>query len=175
MRQMLRRVAPWRRAHVRGRRRVPSVLARVTVVREVPFQFDDAWFTTVVSAVLHCAHRKSPAEIAVLLSDDETLRRLNRTYRGHDYATDVLSFSSDDTSPSRFIGDIALSVPRIINQADAYGHGLPREAGYLLVHGTLHLLGHDHETDEDQRVMRVAEEAALAIVGLGRPPTSTGA
>lgn len=174
MRPMSRRAAPWCRSHVPGRRRAPSVLARVTVVREVPFQFDDAWFTTVASAVLHSTGRTAPAEIAVLLSDDETLCRLNRTYRGHDYATDVLSFSAGDPSPSNFIGDVALSVARVIDQADTYGHGLPREAGYLLVHGILHLLGHDHETDEDQKAMRAAEEAALAIVGLGRP-TGTGA
>jgi len=173
MRPMSRRAAPWRRAPVPGPRRTSPLLARVTVVREVPFQFDDAWFTTVASSVLHSTGRTSPAGIAILLSDDETLRRLNRTYRGHDYATDVLSFSAGDPSASTFIGDVALSVPRVIDQADMYGHGLAREAGYLVVHGILHLLGHDHETDEDQRVMRAAEEDALAIVGLGRPPTST--
>lgn len=169
MRRVSRRDAPWRRAHVPWRRRAPSALARVTVVREVPFPFDDPWFTTVASAALRSTGRTSPAEMAVLLSDDETLRRLNRTYRGHEYATDVLSFSPGDLSPSSFIGDVALSVARVIDQADTYGHGLPREAGYLLVHGILHLLGHDHETDEDQQVMRAAEEAALVIVGLGRP------
>ena len=169
MRPVSRRAAPWRRTQVKGRRRAPSALARITVVREVPFPFDDTWFTTVATAALQSTGRKSPAEIAILLSDDETLRRLNRTYRGHDYATDVLSFSAGDPTTSTFIGDVALSVPRVIDQADTHGHGLPREAGYLLVHGILHLLGHDHESDEDQRVMRAAEEAALAIVGLGRP------
>ncbi len=169
MRPVSRRAAPWRRTQVKGRRRAPSALARITVVREVPFPFDDTWFTTVATAALHSTGRISPADIAVLLSDDQTLRRLNRTYRGHDYATDVLSFSPGGPSPSRFIGDVALSVARVIEQADTHGHGLPREAGYLLVHGILHLLGHDHESDEDQKVMRAAEEAALAIVGLGRP------
>ncbi len=80
-----------------------------------------------------------------LLTGDETLRRLNRDFRAKDEPTDVLSFPSP--SPGGGMGDIAISVDRAREQADAFGHELCAELQVLLLHGVLHLLGHDHETD----------------------------
>ena len=80
-----------------------------------------------------------------LLTGDAELRRLNREFRSVDEPTDVLSFPS--ASPAGELGDIAISVERARDQARAYGHELGAEVQILLLHGVLHLLGHDHETD----------------------------
>lgn len=80
-----------------------------------------------------------------LITDDGELRRLNREFRGKDYATDVLSFPSE--SPIDSLGDIAISVERAAAQAAEHGHDTPTEIRILLLHGLLHLMGHDHEAD----------------------------
>ncbi|WP_321477454.1 rRNA maturation RNase YbeY [uncultured Paludibaculum sp.] len=83
-----------------------------------------------------------------LITGDEELRRLNREFRASDYATDVLSFPSG--SPVGPLGDIAISTERAQAQAAENGHSTPTEIQILLLHGLLHLLGHDHETDRGQ-------------------------
>jgi probable rRNA maturation factor len=80
-----------------------------------------------------------------LLTGDDELRRLNREFRGKDEPTDVLSFPS--ASPAGDLGDIAISVDRAQDQANSYGHELSSEVKILLLHGVVHLLGYDHETD----------------------------
>lgn len=79
-----------------------------------------------------------------LLTDDRELERLNRTFLGNDYATDVLSFPSGDSGS---LGDIAISVQRAQEQAAALGHETADELKVLMLHGLLHLLGYDHERD----------------------------
>ena len=79
-----------------------------------------------------------------LLTDDRELRRLNREFLAHDYATDVLSFPSGSDDP---LGDIAISVERAAAQAQEFGHSTDEEIKILMLHGVLHLLGMDHEKD----------------------------
>ncbi len=109
---------------------------------------------------------------------------LNRQFRNHEGVTDVLSFptlhyrsgnpnfSAGDRDPETgevFLGDIVICLPRMREQAAAYGHGEDRELCFLAAHGMLHLLGHDHETpEEDQRMSRM-QETALSAMGLSRP------
>lgn len=99
------------------------------------------------------------AGVGVMLTDDETLRRLNRDHRGRDATTDVLSFPSDvesdesewipeDVTSAGYLGDIAISVPEAARGADDAGHSLIDEVRLLAVHGLLHLLGHDDATDD---------------------------
>ena len=83
----------------------------------------------------------------VLFTDDAELQRLNHEFRGKDYPTDVLSFPSPAGS---FLGEIAISVDRAIEQARAFGHSLGQELEVLTLHGVLHLLGMDHESDRGQ-------------------------
>jgi len=78
-----------------------------------------------------------------LITGDSELRRLNREFRGKDYATDVLSFPGQDGH----LGDLAISVMRARAQAREFGHTTEQELRILMLHGVLHLLGHDHETD----------------------------
>lgn len=111
-------------------------------------------------------------EVTIVVTDDPGIHELNRQYRGVDSPTDVLSFPIEEDAPGagrfvlppgipRNLGDIVISFPRVIAQAEEYGHSSQRELGYLAVHGTLHLLGYDHETESDRQVMREKEEAAL--------------
>lgn len=103
-------------------------------------------------------------EVDVLLADDATLRRLNKTFRGKNKATDVLSFpaaGSDPEMPSHsdqeIAGDLAISLETAARQATAYGHSLRDEVRILLLHGLLHLSGLDHETDTGEMAAREAE------------------
>lgn len=117
----------------------------------------------------------APVEVSVALVTPEEIRELNRRYRQVDAETDVLSFGMDEgqtLSPlpgqARYLGDIAISLPRAVAQAREYGHSAEREVAYLTVHGVLHLLGHDHHEPAEQRRMREAEETTLAGLGLAR-------
>ena len=89
------------------------------------------------------------ATVAVRITDDEEMRRLNKTYAGEDHATDVLSFEGEGTH----VGDIAISWPRVVEQAQAWGHSEKDEVSVLLVHGLLHLLGWDHATPAESEEM----------------------
>ena len=116
-----------------------------------------------------------PAEVSVWITDEDELHTLNRQYRDKDSSTDVLSFGNDDdaafvTAPGqpRYLGDLAISFPHVMRQAEEYGHSRQRELGYLLTHGLLHLLGYDHEEPEDATRMRGREEALLGALGISR-------
>lgn len=97
-----------------------------------------------------------------LITGDAELRRLNRDYRGKDYPTDVLSFPLPNARNS--LGDIAISLPRARAQSREYGHTPEQEIQVLMLHGLLHLLGMDHETDRGQ--MARAEKRWRARLGL---------
>lgn len=129
-----------------------------------------------VTMVLTAERPATALEVGVLITDDAELQRLNRDFRGKDAATDVLSFADDQPSafvsaPDQlsYLGDIAVSYERALSQAAEYGHSAARELAFLAVHGTLHLLGYDHERGEaDAALMREREEAALARLDLPR-------
>lgn len=97
------------------------------------------------------------------------MRTLNRTYRGIDRPTDVLSFSMREGAFPRIqpdvLGDIVIAVPVALRQASAAGHDLHREVDLLLIHGLLHLLGYDHERcGRDEVSMKRKERALLALI-----------
>lgn len=89
------------------------------------------------------------AEVHLLLTGDETIRELNRRFLGEDRATDVLSFPDGDELPSggRLLGQIVISLDAARRQAAQFGHDELRELSELVLHGVLHLLGHDHHRD----------------------------
>jgi probable rRNA maturation factor len=97
-----------------------------------------------------------------LITSDKELRRLNRQFRSQDYATDVLSFPSADSGA--FLGDIAISYAKAKQQAAEHGHGVAQEVHILMLHGLLHLLGMDHETDNGE--MAQAEHEYRKKLGL---------
>ena len=106
------------------------------------------------------------ATMAVRLTDDEELRRLNRDFSGHDAVTDVLSFQGDDGH----LGDLAISWPAVVRQAKIHRHSAETELALLCVHGLLHLLGWDHATAAQRREMTRITVAALAESGIALAP-----
>ena len=105
------------------------------------------------------------ADVCILLTDDEEMRRLNLQFRGLDESTDVLSFPSGEFSGGS-LGDIAISVPYAERQAAARGVSLSQELGYLAIHGALHLLGFEDETDEQRAEMVEKMNAVALLAGL---------
>ena len=109
---------------------------------------------------------RSEAELSILITDDDEICSLNRDYRGIDRPTDVLSFSQlEGEGPvvlPHLLGDVVISWETAQRQASELGHEVPLEMKRLLVHGVLHLLGFDHEKDEEAaRIMREEEEKYL--------------
>lgn len=104
------------------------------------------------------------ATVAVRITDDEEMQLLNRTYAGDDHATDVLSFEGGGAH----VGDIAISWPRVVEQAEEWGHDEKEELSVLLVHGLLHLLGWDHRTPEETEEMW--RLTYIPLTGLRRSP-----
>jgi probable rRNA maturation factor len=88
--------------------------------------------------------------VAVRFVGDRTMRRLSRVFRGKDATTDVLSFPGEATPDGLHLGDIVLSVPQAMRQAAGNGNAPSRELRVLLLHGVLHCLGYDHETDDGE-------------------------
>lgn len=138
-----------------------------------------------VNAALENEGIDTPASVDVTFVSDRLIKEINRDYREKNSATDVLSFPMldffegkpdgdiedyvDEEDGYMFLGDIIISLERAQAQAEEYGHSFMREVGFLCVHSTLHLLGYDHEEDEESRKkMRIREEAALSKIGLTR-------
>ncbi|ERM92079.1 rRNA maturation RNase YbeY [Caldanaerobacter subterraneus] len=120
-------------------------------------------------------------EVSVSFVDNEEIRKLNKYYRGIDSPTDVLSFplmefeeiekgeeDEKDAEEIYPIGDIVISLEKAKGQAEEYGHSFEREVAYLTVHSMLHLLGYDHETEEERKLMREKEEKVMERLGLRR-------
>ncbi len=137
---------------------------------------DPAWSTLIPDLDSLCqtalnagaAQRSARGEVSVLLTDDSEIQTLNKQWRGKDEATDVLSFPADPMD-APFLGDIALALG--VTQADAKTRDLtlPQHVSHLLIHGLLHLLGHDHKDDTEAAEMEALEIEALASLGWPDP------
>ena len=115
-------------------------------------------------------------EATLLLTDDAAVRELNRQWRGQDKPTNVLSFPADMKSPPgepRHLGDIALAYETLAREAAAENKSLPNHMTHLVIHGILHLLGHDHESDAEAAEMERAEVTALEALGIADPYRET--
>jgi probable rRNA maturation factor len=130
-----------------------------------------------IEKAIAVAEGPEEAEVSLTLVDDQRIHELNRDYRGVDRPTDVLSFALQEETEDEpdildyeddLLGDIIISVERARSQAEEYGHSFERELVYLAVHGTLHLLGYDHEQEEDKVEMRRQEENVMSQIGLLR-------
>lgn len=135
-----------------------------------------AMLSRAIEEAIRLSDGPEEAEVSLMLVDDQRIHTLNLEYRGVDRPTDVLSFALqeelDDEPDSEFeddmLGDIIISAERAREQAKEYGHSLEREIVYLAVHGTLHLLGYDHEEEQDKQEMRSKEEEVMALLKLER-------
>ena len=114
-----------------------------------------------------CKHLKvNNPMLNIVIVDKERIQEINREYRNKDAVTDVISFAFEEVDDVeydniRFLGEIYICYYRCVEQAKEYGHSIKREFCYLAVHGLLHLLGYDHMTEEDKKVMRAEEENIL--------------
>jgi probable rRNA maturation factor len=119
-----------------------------------------------------------PAEFVVAFADDARVRELNRDFRGKDSATNVLSFPAPDDLPGpgpRLLGDVVLARETVAAEAAAEGKSIENHVRHLVVHGFLHLLGYDHETDAEAEQMERLETEVLAALGVPDPYGSTEA
>jgi probable rRNA maturation factor len=137
---------------------------------ETKFPFPENLLERAANAALEHESRSLDSELSIVLADDNRLHQLNRDYLGVDAPTDVLSFPASEMDPETgapYIGDILISIPRAQAQASAAGHPLESEVQLLVVHGVLHLLGHDHADAKEKARMWKAQAEVLAHLGLG--------
>ena len=121
-----------------------------------------------VRGTLNFEGHKGRAEVSVTFTDNAGIREINAAPRGIDAPTDVLSFPLFEERPdgTLMLGDIVLSLEKCRAQGEAFGHGFWRECAFLAVHSTLHLLGYDHETgEEDERDMRQRQTKIVEEIG----------
>ncbi len=156
---------------------------------EVCFDFDvEAVVKAVVEEVLDSEQCPYEAQVNVLLTDNEGIRQFNKEYRDIDRETDVLSFPNldfeepgfyeideemeaayfDPESGELILGDIIISVDKVIEQAQNYGHSKKREFAFLVAHSMLHLAGYDHMEPEEAAIMEAKQEAVLAKLNITR-------
>lgn len=168
---------------------LPAPNVSVQVFEAQSNHVDGGWIGSVSAAALR-GIGKSGEGLSVVITDDETVAELNRTHRGLDETTDVLSFSyshsgsyyggdehnseiadSDDfilpPEVEADLGEIVISYPQAERQASEAGHTVQKELAVLLAHGILHLLGYDHEDDDEAVEMRSWEAKALDVIVSG--------
>ncbi len=122
-----------------------------------------------------------PCMVSITVVDEDEIRELNNEHRAVDSVTDVLSFpvvnlidgsdfecDGDYFEGKLILGDVVLCAKRAMEQAEEFGHSFEREMGYLTCHSVLHLIGYDHEDEEERAVMREKEEAVMELMNLKR-------
>lgn len=138
---------------------------------------DDHWLAALPDAEILAARCFDAAlareprlggSLALLLTDDETVRDLNNRFRSRDKATNVLSFPSGESAPG-FLGDIAIASGVAAREAAEYRTDIEGYTAHLLVHGMLHLVGHDHEADAEAEIMEALESDILDALGVYNP------
>jgi len=135
----------------------------------------------VVTKTLELEQFSADTIVSVTAVDNKEIHSLNKEFRGVDRPTDVLSFpvvefengkmienSGDYFEDKLILGDIIFSAEKLKEQSIEYGHSFERELGFLVCHSTLHLLGYDHETEDERQVMRQKEEKTLELLNLTR-------
>ena len=144
----------------------------ILVEKEFQELVDEGWARKIAQAVLRAEGVAPPYEVGLVFTDSETVRQLNRDYRGVDEPTDVLAFymlpqkETDDSfalPPDGVtrLGEAIISYPQAVEQAREQGHSTERELTLLIIHGILHLLGYDHEEAEEEAEMRTREKELL--------------
>ena len=134
----------------------------------------------VVSRVLEEEKVLPEVDVYITLTNNEEIHKINKEYRDVDRPTDVLSFpmyerdeiaglkNDTDDEIEKILGDIIVSIEKVREQAEEYGHSFERELAYLVTHGMLHLLGYDHMIEEEKAVMRKREEEILETLNITR-------
>jgi probable rRNA maturation factor len=136
-----------------------------------------SWLKKIAEQVLAAEGASADVELGLLIASGERVRQLNRDYLGRDEPTDVLAFSAGeevggDLSPFvpppdgvLHLGEVIISYPQAVVQAEEYKHSVKREIAVLIIHGVLHLLGYEHDKPELELKMRAREKEALSQIG----------
>ena len=123
------------------------------IFNEFDYKEDYSYLNDVINHTFEVLNIKN-ANMSVILIDDEKMHELNKEYRGVDRTTDVLSFALEDGEniklPIRELGDVFVSIPKMIEQAKEFNHSEKRELSFLVCHGLLHLLGYDHTRSKEE-------------------------
>ncbi len=137
--------------------------------------FDEEKITKFTDYIVKDEYGKEYAEneyyLSLTITTNDGIQEINNIYRGKDMPTDVISFAYNETEnvgPVNVLGDIIISIDRVKEQAEDYGHSVEREFYYVLCHGMLHLLGYDHIDEEDKKIMRKREEEILNVFNYTR-------
>jgi probable rRNA maturation factor len=144
----------------------------ISIEEEFGGLVDEEWVSKIAQQVLKAENIAPPYEVSLAFTDSETVRRLNRDYRGVDEPTDVLAFYmlSQEGADDSFalppdgvtrLGEVIISYPQAAEQAKEQGHSIERELALLIIHGILHLLGYDHKEPEEEAKMRTREKELL--------------
>jgi probable rRNA maturation factor len=148
----------------------------IQIKSNLNFSFSRRWLREIITVALNLENLDKPVEIDCDITDNDTIRKLNKVYRGIDRPTDVLSFAftqsreedlvyfPEVTGNPQYLGEIIVSYPKAVEQAQHLGHSLEEELRLLLVHGVLHLVGYDHEKDSDARKMRARESIIIKYI-----------
>lgn len=162
---------------------LPSIALDVAVACEEWRRIDDDVVgicrETAMATLRHLGAGGRPAELSIVLADDATVTDLNRRYRGQDKPTNVLSFPGEDEGLAAcrgsldgfpvMLGDVILAAETVFAEARAQGKPATHHLRHLVVHGVLHLLGFDHEKEEEAERMEGIEKTVLAGLGVPDP------
>ncbi len=145
---------------------------------DIEIQIDDPFAPQIKAELIEAALTRTltimemPSAVTVVITDSQAVQELNAQYRGVDSPTDVLSFGNEpdpdfpDPEEDDYLGDVIIAYPVAEAQAQAAGHAVMDEVILLAVHGTLHLLGFDHDTPEDKAEMWAKQQQIMAELGL---------
>ena len=170
---------------------MPRRRVEIDIAPALRAELPRTWLRSVALRALDVAAPGRSLTLSLAIVDDETIRDLNRRYRGLDEVTDVLSFSPKHPGPwagesppapssngvepfvlppdeGELLGEVVVAYPQAARQSQAAGHSVQEELALLIVHGVLHLAGHDHAEPSEEAAMRALERLALALI----PPVS---
>jgi len=146
----------------------------ISVEQKLKVSLEESWLRNIALKALEAEGIVSPTEMGLVITNSKIIQKLNRTYRGEDKPTDVLAFhmvpGTSQESELRFVGppdgvhhlgEVVISYPQAVRQAQEQGHGVAQELALLIVHGVLHLLGYDHELPEEEQQMKARENEIL--------------
>ncbi len=147
----------------------------ILVDEGVEADLEPSWLDAVARQVLTAEDVGARTEMGLVISTDERVQQLNRDYRGRDEPPDVLAFSAREEADGLppfipppdgvlHLGEVIISYPQALMQAEEHGHPLQKELAILLIHGLLHLLGYDHEKTDAERKMQAREKELLGLI-----------
>jgi probable rRNA maturation factor len=144
----------------------------VTINNEFGYKEDYSYLDEVIKIALK-EENVSNAVFSIIFVSEERIEDINREYRGIDKVTDVISFAFEDNldiiyNDFRFLGEIYICIPKMMEQAKTYGHSEMRELAFLTVHGILHLLGYDHMSEDEEKIMFGKQELILDAANIKR-------